>query len=163
MADVVTIYTAAISAVAALGGATITQYIGVIREDKKARREKEERYETALRDACENVLRAAGNLRTQVANNRSFRGDRAEMTARLEKVREHAGATRLYAASAGLLAPRDLAEPADQLAVAAESFAAAAAANTDLDHGWMEIEPDSATFDARIAAFREAALAYARS
>jgi hypothetical protein len=62
-----------------------------------------------------------------------------------------------------MLAPGKLAGPADQLAEAAEDFARTAADNTDLDHGWMEIAPDPAILDARVIAFREAALAYARS
>jgi hypothetical protein len=55
-----------------------------------------------------NLLGTAGNLRTQVTNNRSFSGDRNAMGTRLEAVREYASATAVHAASVSLLA-RDLA------------------------------------------------------
>jgi len=162
MADV-TIYTAAIAAVAGVGGATITQYIAVVREGKQAQRDRQERHETAMREACENLLRAAGDLRTQVANNRSFRGDRAAMTARLEKVREYAAATQLHAVSVGLLVPLKLAEPADRLAAAAQSLTATAASDTDLDQGWVRADPDFTTLDECAEAFRKEILQYAKS
>lgn len=158
----ITIYASLITAVAGVGGATLSQYIGVIREGRQAKRDRQERNETTLREACENLLCTVGELQTQVANNGSFRGDRAAMTTRLEKVREYAAAARLYAVKVGLQPPGHLADPAEQLAVAAESFAVAAAGSTNLDRGWMETEPDPAALNARVNAFRQAALAYAR-
>jgi hypothetical protein len=159
MADI-TIYTSLITAVAGVGGATLSQYIGVIREGRQAKRDRQERSEALLREACENLMQTVGELQIQVANNGSFRGDRVAMTVRLEKVREQAGATRLYAVKIGLQAPGQLAEPAEHLAVAAENYAVAAADNTDLDHGWMEIVPDPAVLNVCADAFRKAALAY---
>ncbi len=159
----VSIYVAAITAAAGIAGATISQYITAFREGKQAQRDRQERHETATREACENLLRAAGDLRTQVANNRSFRGDRAAMTARLEKVREHAAATQLHAVSVGLLVPAMLAEPADRLATAAQSLAVAAVKDTDLDQGWVKADPDFSPLDECAAAFRKEVLQYAKS
>ena len=161
MADV-TIFTAAITAVAGVGGATMSQYIAAIREGRQAKRDRQERYETARREACENLLRAAGDLRTQVANNRSFRGDRAAMTARLEKVREQAAATQLHAVSVGLLAPDRLADPADRLAAAAQKVAEAVVKDTNLDKGWVDVDPDFAALDACVDTFRMEALKEAK-
>jgi hypothetical protein len=158
----VSIYVAAITAAAGIAGATISQYITAFREGKQAQRDRQERHETATREACEKLLRAAGDLRTQVANNRSFRGDRTAMTARLEKVREHAAATRLHAVSVGLLVPGKLAEPADHLAAVAQGLAVAAGNDTDLDHGWVEADPDFTALDGCVDAFRREALDYAK-
>lgn len=160
MADV-TIYTAAIAAVAGVGGATISQYLAAVREGKQAQRDRQERHEAAMREACENLLRAAGDLRTQVANNRSVRGDRAAMTARLEKVREYAAATQLHAVSVGLLVPAKLAEPANQLAAAAQTLTATTVKDTDLDQGWVKTDPDFTALDACAEAFRKEAVEYA--
>jgi len=157
MTDVVTIYTTAISAAAGISGAAISQYIGVIREGKQAKRDRAERHEAAKRDACEKLLRAAIDLRTQVANNRSFRGDRSAMTDRLEKVREHAAAAQVHAASVALLAPESVAEQADRLAGAAGELADWTAVNTNLDQGALNAEPDFTVLNDRLAAFRTSA------
>lgn len=159
----VSIYVAVITAAAGVAGATISQGTTAIRESRQAKRDRQERHETATREACEKLLRATGELRNQVANNRSFRGDRAAMSARLEQVRVFAADTQLHAVSVGLLAPGDLAEPAGSLAVAAQSLAATATHDTDLDQGWVSVDPDFTTLDTRVDAFRRAALDHARS
>jgi len=160
MADI-SIYVAAISAVAGVGGATLSQYLAAFREGRQAKRDRQERQETATRKACEKLLRAASDLRTQVANNRSFRGDRVAMSARLEKVREYEAATQVNAVSVGLMAPGQLAKPADQLAGAARSLALAAAQNTNLDEGWVPVDPDFTELDTCVDAFKKQALDHA--
>ncbi len=162
MADV-SIYVALISASAGILGATISQLTGALRESSQAKRDRQERSATATCKVCEELLLAAGDLRTQVANNRIFRGDRAAMTARLEDVRKHAAATQLHAVRVGMLVPGQLAEPADRLAAAASSLAAAAVNDTDLDQGWVSVDPDFTRLDACVDTFRREALAYVRS
>ena len=158
----VSIYVAVITAAAAIAGAAISQVTIALKEGRQAKRDRHERRETATREACEELLRAAGDLRTQLANNRSFRGDRAAMSARLEEVRRYAAATQLHAVSVGLLVPDKLAEPADRLAVAARSLALVAANDTDLDQGWVKVDPDFTMLDACVDAFRSDALDYAK-
>lgn len=159
----VSIYVALISASAGVLGATISQLTGALRESSQAKRDRQERSASAIRKACEKLLRAAGDLRTQVANNRSFRGDRAAMTARLEDVRKYAAATALYAVRVGMLVPGQLADQADRLAEAASSVAVAAVNNTDLDQGWVPVDPDFSRLDSCVDAFRREALTYIRS
>lgn len=157
----VSIYVAAITAAAGVAGATIAQVTTALREGRQAKRDRRERHQTATREACENLLRAAGELRTQVANNRSFRGDRTAMGARLEAVRRYAAATQLHAVSVGLLVPAKLAGPAGDVATAARDLAVAAANDTDLDQGWVNADPDFVPLDTSVEAFRTAALSYA--
>jgi hypothetical protein len=96
-----------------------------------------------------------------VANNSSFSGDRNSMGARLEAVREHASAATLHAASVSLIAS-DLAGPADRVAAAAKTYADAAAESTDLDKGWMTMEPNHEELDEAIKEFRQRATARAQ-
>ncbi len=158
----VSIYVAVITAAAGVLGATISQLASALRESGQAKRDRQERYATAVREACENLLRAAGDLRTQVENNRSFRGDRTAMAARLEEVRNHAAATQLHEVSVGTLVPK-LAESAGRVAAAARSVAMAAADHTDLERGWVAIDPDFTTLDASVDTFRREVLAYFQS
>lgn len=124
-------------------------------------RDRAERHATAVRQACVDLLSAAGNLRTQVTNNRSFSGGRDAMAARLEAVREYASGTAVHAASVSLLAS-DLAEPADRVAAAAKTYADAAAESTDPITGWMAVEPNHDELDNAIKQFRQRAIADAR-
>lgn len=62
-----------------------------------------------LADLCH----VPGELRIQVENAHSYRGGAAGMRPRLEDIRGQAAATRLYAATVGLLLPDRLAEPAE--------------------------------------------------
>jgi hypothetical protein len=157
MADVVTIYTAAISAAAGLGGATITQYIGVIREGRQVKRDRSERYVEATRQACLSLLQAAGDLRNQVANSTSYRGP--DMRARLEEMRTFAEAAQLHAASVALLMPEEVARKADELAGAASTLAEWAVKNTNLElRGMNDERPDFSQLSMCITAFRAEAV-----
>jgi len=86
----VPIYVAVITAVAGLLGALIPQASLVMREVRQAEKDRRERFATATRDACVDLLRAAGELRTLVENIRSYRGDAGGMRARVEEVQNHA-------------------------------------------------------------------------
>ena len=70
MADV-PIYVAAITAGAGLIGALIPQAALVIREVRQAEKDRRERFVTAMRDACVELLGAAGELRTLAENIRN--------------------------------------------------------------------------------------------
>jgi hypothetical protein len=154
----VSIYVALISASAGVVGAAVSPFGLAFKEGRQAKRDRAERHTTAVHQACVDLISAAGNLRTQVTNNHSFSGDRDEMGARLEAVREYASATALHAASVSLLAS-DLAEPADRVATAAKTYADAAAESTDLDKGWMAVEPNHEELDDAIKEFRQRAMA----
>jgi enamine deaminase RidA (YjgF/YER057c/UK114 family) len=159
MADV-SIYVALISASAGVVGAAVSPFGLAFKEGRQAKRDRAERHATAVRQVCVDLLSAAGSLRTQVTNNRSFIGDRNAMGLRLEAVREYASATAVHAASVSLLA-RDLAEPADRVAAAAKTYADAAAESTDLVKGWMAVEPNHDELDDAIKQFRQRAIANA--
>lgn len=166
MADV-PLYVAIVSAAAGLVGATIPQVTTVIRETRKAERDRWERERDRqeqlaheVRDVCVNLLRAAGELRTLTENMTSYRGDGTR--ALLGDVRGHAEATRLHAAEVGLRVSGQLAESAYQVAATATDLVGDVKQNIDMDR---DVVIGSASVDAlvsSIAAFREAATTYAR-
>lgn len=159
MSDV-SIYVAAITASAGLIGALIPQAALVIREVRQAEKDRRERFATATRDACVQLLRAAGELRTLVENIRSYRGDASGMRARVEDVLNHAEATRLHAASVSLLVPARLAEPAGKVAAAARALAEDVVRNTNLDRGVSIDQSDTSALDASITDFQDKAVKY---
>jgi hypothetical protein len=161
----VSLYVALITAGAGVFGAAVTQGAVTLRESLGAKRDRQERHKRAAREACENLLRAAGDLRTQVVNNQGFSGDRAALSARLEKVREYAAAAQLHAVSVALLLPERTAQKADDLAAAASSLADWAAANTYPELGGMDkkLQPDFGVLNACITAFRTEAVENARA
>lgn len=159
MADV-PIYVAAITAGAGLIGALIPQAALVIRDVRQAEKDRRERFATATREACVELLGAAGDLRTLVENIRSYRGDAGGMRARVEEVLNHAEATRLYAASVSLLVPGRLATPADTVAAAARALADDVVRNTNLDRGVSIDRSDTRALDTCITDFRDEAVKY---
>jgi hypothetical protein len=152
----VTVYVAVISASAAVVGATIPLVGTAIESARQARRDRAERYESAKRQACVELVQAVEDLRTQVANNHDYHGD--EMAARLGLVRTYAAAAKVQAVSISLLVPQQLAEPAQELAAAAGRVAEAAERNTDLVLGVSRERPDLTELDAWIAAFKTRAV-----
>jgi hypothetical protein len=145
----VSIYVALIAAAAGVSGAAVPN----IRDAREAKRGRRERDAAARRKACLDLLRAAGELRTRVANAADYHGD--QMGARLAEIRECAAATQLQAMSVALLAPGKLAEAAENLASAASGLLAVTEQNTDVDHGVMPGAPDFAELDEKISAFRQ--------
>ena len=159
MADT-SIFVPLISAGAAVAGAAVTQIISAVRDGRKAKHDREERYDDATRQAFVQLLQAAGDLRTQVENNFEYHGD--EMPARLAQVRQYAEATRVHAASVALRVPEALAELAEQVATAAGHLALVSAEKTNLQLGAMRELPNFNELDNSVRAFRRAAIAGAR-
>jgi hypothetical protein len=159
MADV-PIYVAAITAAAGLIGALIPQAALVIREVRQAEKDRRERFATATRDACVNLLQTSGELRTRVENIHSYRGDASGMRTRVEDVLSQAEATRLHAASVSLLVPGRLAEPANKVAAAARALAEEVVRNTNLDRGVSIDTSDTRALDTSITDFRDEAVKY---
>jgi hypothetical protein len=162
----VNVYVAVIAAVAGVSGAAISQAFSIIRDDRQAERDRQERERdrqerqaTERQDACRELLRAAVELRTQVANNFDYHG--TDMGERLAKVRDYAAAAQIPAVSVSMLAPRQFAEPADRLAAAASRLAEAAAANTNLMQGSMTTTPSFSELNECVETFRRIAVDHA--
>jgi hypothetical protein len=159
MADV-PVYVAVITASSALLGAAISPVSTALQNARQAKRDRAERHETALRDACVDLLRAAGGLRDQVANNHDYQGG-GEISDRLDRVRKYATDARVHAVRIALLEPHSLAEPAKRLAQAAGQLAVAAAASTDMTIRMSNLLPDFGELDTCMNAFSERAVGYA--
>ncbi len=153
----VPIYVAIITAAAGIIGAAIPQITSLMRDVRQSERDRLERHSAATRQACLDMLRAASELRTQIANNHEYEG--AEMGDRLALVRKWAAETQLHAVSVGLQVPAVLADPAARIAEAACRLAAVTAQNTNLAQGVMPLDPDFGELDERVAAFRQIAIA----
>jgi hypothetical protein len=149
----VSIYVALIAAAAGVSGAAVPN----IRDSREAKRVRRERDAAARRQACLDLLRAAGELRTRVANAADYHGD--QMGARLAEIRECDAATQLHAMSVALLASGKLTEPTARLASAATRLVTVTARNTDLKAGEMLIKPDFTELDEKITAFRQVVVA----
>ena len=156
----VSLYVAAITAAAGIGGAAIPAIAVLIRDVRQAERDRNERQAEARRQACLDLLRAAGELRTRVANASDYHG--TEMGARLAAIRESEAAVQLHAVRVAVLTPGQLTKPAAQLAEAASRLIAATEHDTDVDHGVMPGTPDFTELDERITAFRLIVVADAR-
>jgi hypothetical protein len=161
MSDV-SVYVALISGGAGVAGATISQLFSFVANTRQAKRDRQERYETAAQQACVDLLKAAGSLQTQVANNHEYHGE--EMTGRLAEVRGYADATQEHAATVALLVPQTLAEPAEKVAAAATRLASRTAANTNLNPDFMNMPvlPDFSELNDCIKAFRRIAISSVR-
>jgi hypothetical protein len=154
----VSIYVPVISASAAILGAAVSPVTTVYQSYRQAQRERQERHETEARDACTALLRAAAQLRTQVANNHEYHGE--EMGARLAQVRKYADDARTHAFNIALLMPRTVAEPAGQVAAAALRLVKTTVENTDLAMGVSVRIPDFDELDGAIADFTNRAVDY---
>jgi hypothetical protein len=152
----VSIYVALIAAGAGVVGATIPQIAILVRDGRQAERDRRDRGAETRRQACLDLLRAAGELRTRVANAAEYHG--TEMGARLAEIRESEAAVRLNAVSVALLVPRKLTEPAEELAEIARRLVAVTERDTDLDLGVRAGQPNFAELDRGVAAFRRAAV-----
>jgi hypothetical protein len=155
----VPIYVAAITAAAAVAGATVPAITILIRDVRQAERDRRERSTEAGRQACLDLLRAAGELRMRVANAADYHGN--EMATRLAEIRECDAATQLHAVSVALLALEKLTEPAAQLADAAGQLVAVAERNTNIDRGVMVPRPEFTELDEELRAFRRTVVANA--
>lgn len=152
----VSIYVALIAAGAGIVGATIPQIAILVRDARQAERDRHDREAETKRQACLDLLRAVGELRTRVANAAEYHG--TEMGARLAEIRESEAAVRVDAVSVALLAPGKLTEPAEELAEIASRLVAVTEQATNLDLGVRADTPNFAELDRGVAAFRRAAV-----
>jgi hypothetical protein len=157
----VSVAVAAISAGAALLGATISQISAAYQDLQRAKHERGEQYDNALRTACVDLLRAVGDLRDQVADNYFYPGG-AEMGDRMAQMRHCLTAVKVHAVSVTLLAPRTLAQPVRELTEAAYRLTTIAVHATDRTLRAANQAPDFTDLDARTTAFSEQAVAHAR-
>ena len=161
MADV-PIYVAIITAAAGIVGAAIPQVATVIRDVRQSERDRRERSAAAIREACVELLRAAGELRTLSEGVGGYRGDANGMRARVDEVRTQAEATRLSAANVSLQVAV-LAEPAYRVASAASDLARAVVEGTDMNQGVFVGQLDVGTLVECANAFQYEAVKYARA
>lgn len=151
----VSIYVALITGATGAVGAATPQIASVWRDTHQARLDRQERGQTARQQACVELLGAAADLRTRVANAAMYYG--SEMPVRLTEIRGSAADAQVKAATVAFLA-HGLAELAGTLATTANDLAVAAIANTDMTANVMR-SPDYTAFDAAVDAFRSTALA----
>jgi hypothetical protein len=157
----VSVAVAAISAGAALLGATISQVSAAYQDSQRAKHERNEQYDNALRAACVDLLRAIGDLRDHVADNYFYPGG-AEMGDRMAQMRHCLTTAKVNAVSVTLLAPRALAQPVRELTNAADQLTAMAVQATDRALRAANQAPDFTDLDACTTAFSEQAVAHAR-
>lgn len=155
MSDV-PLYVAAVTAAAGVGGAAIPAITVLLRDVRQAERDRRERAAGTKRQACLDLLHAAGELRARVANTIQYSGD--QLAAGMAEIRDAEAAVHLQAANVALLAPQTLAEPADQVARAASHLAATAVEDTG-KRATMIRPPDFTGLDVTVTAFRESAVA----
>jgi hypothetical protein len=94
----VSIYVAIITAAAGVLGATIPQVAMYRRDTRQAEWDRRDRRAETKRQACLDLLRAAGQLRTRVADAAQYHGD--EMRGKLAAVRKSAAAVELLIVTA---------------------------------------------------------------
>jgi hypothetical protein len=136
----VSVYVAVVTAAAAVAAAAVSQIPIYVRDVRQAGQDRRELHAETRRQACLDLLSAAEDLRTSVANAVDYHGE--EMSARLAEVRNVAATVQVHAARIELLVPGTLAAAAERLASVAGAFTAAAVTSTDLVLGNMrKIDP----------------------
>jgi hypothetical protein len=150
----VSIYVALITGATGAIGAATPQIAIVWRESKQARRDRKEREVNSRQQAYVELLGAAADLRTRVANTATYGGD--EILVRLAEIRSSAADVEVTAAKVGFVAGK-LAPPAGALAAAATELAADAILRTNTSTGVMT-SPSFAAFDAAVRTFTTQAL-----
>ena len=150
---------AAITAAAGVLGAAIPQIPVLIRDIRQAGQDRRERQAAGIRQACLDLLSAAGSLQAEVANAGLCHG--AEMDEKLVEIRSCAAAVKLHAASIELLAPATLGPCAERLAREAVRLAELAVEKTDPIAKQMVEVPLPGPLDEAAEAFRERAVAEA--
>jgi hypothetical protein len=150
----VSIYVALITGAAGAIGATVPQLATVFGENRQAKRNREERTASARQQAYIELLGAAADLRTRVANTAMYHG--SEMPVRLADIRTSAADVQVKASKVAFLAPH-LAGPAQGLGTSAAGLAADAVTNTNMTTNVMNV-PEFTAFDQSVAGFNTAAL-----
>lgn len=157
----VSIYVAVIAAGAAVLGAAVAPVSTAYEKARQVVRDRAEQRATAVRQACIDLLRAARDLRVQVANTAAYHGN--EMGARLERMRQLDADAASHADEAALLLPVAVAESAVQLARAVSALATSAQANVRPQFAASIREPDFTELDACIEDFRARVIAHFRN
>ena len=143
--------------------ASADKFVLTALEQARGTRVRREDHTEALQQASVELLRAVTELRTGVANTHEYRGDRMGMAAQLAAIRTRAADSQVHALNVALLAPESLAQPAQDLARAANRLAEGATRETDLDRGIMARRPDFSEISALGDAFALAAVEQAGS
>jgi hypothetical protein len=151
----VSIYVALITGAAGAIGATVPQLATVFGENRREKRAREERGASARQQSYVELLGAAADLRTRVANTAMYHG--SEMPVRLADIRSSAADVQVKAAKVAFLAA-GLSVPAHGLGSAASELAANAVSRTDMTTNVMNV-PDFKAFDTAVTNFNTAALA----
>jgi phospholipase/lecithinase/hemolysin len=154
----VSIYVALITGAAGAIGATVPQLATVFGENRRAKRDREERGVSARQQAYVELLGAAADFRTRVANTAMYGGD--EILVRLAEIRSSAAEVDVKAAKVAFVAD-GLATPAGTVASETAKLAADAIQMTNTTTGVM-ITPSFVAFDAAVAAFRSASIGSAK-
>jgi hypothetical protein len=152
----VSIFVAVIAGGAAVFGAAVSPVSMAYQNAKRSARDRRERRETEIREACAGLLKAARDLRVQVANNHAYQGN--EITSRLERVRQLAADAASYADSVLLLLmPVEVINSAGRLTAAVGTLAQTAEANIDSNVHMSIRSPDFTDLDDCIKDFSEQA------
>jgi hypothetical protein len=151
------LYVAVISAGAAVVGGAIPQILNLVRDRQVAVRAERQRLADQRRQACLDLLDAAGSLRTHVSNVMRYQG--AEFGQRLEVIRDASAAVQKYADAVAIRAGDGLEDAAQNMAQAAGRLAEAVDAVADWQALQLRSEPGIQELRRTEAAFRQAVLA----
>jgi hypothetical protein len=152
----VSIFVAVITGGAAVFGAAVSPVSMAYQNAKRSARDRRERRETEIRQACAGLLKAARDLRVQVANNHAYQGN--EIPLRLEQVRQLAADAASYADSVLLLLmPVDVINSAGRLTAAVSRLVETAEANIDSNVHMSIRSPDFTELDDCIKDFSKLA------
>jgi hypothetical protein len=126
----------------------------VLGDSRQASRDRKERGVNAKQQAYVDLLGAAADLRTRVANTAMYGGD---ILARLAEIRSSTADVQVKAAKVSFLEIK-LIQSAGSLAKAAADLAAEAIAKTDMSTGVMTA-PSFTAFDTAVEKFKSEAIA----
>ncbi|MGD0699464.1 MAG: hypothetical protein ABSA02_06235 [Trebonia sp.] len=157
----VSLYVAAITAAAAVLGAAVSPVSAAYQNSRQAVRNRAERRDAAVRQACVGLLRAARDLRVQAANTAAYHGP--EMGSRLERIRQLGADAALHADEVALLVPVGIADSAALLAAAASRLATSTQANVKSALAASIRDPDFTELDRCIAGFSARVVDYVRN
>jgi hypothetical protein len=156
-ADTPTIWATVVLA-AVIVGFALSQTVVVLGERRQAMRERRERHAEATRQACAALIRAALELRTQVANAADYHGN--EMGSLVAEIRRTAADLQVQAVNLALIGPSALKKTAEQLAGAGNRLATSTSQRADLNLGSMIASPDFSELDQMITAVEDAVYHY---
>lgn len=147
-----------ISAGAAVLGASVSPVAAAYHTLRQTRNSRAHEHESAVREACTSLLRAACDVRTQVANNHAYHAYHGtDMGARLERVRELDADVAVHAAQVAMLESGHLGDSATDVAGAVGRLI------TKIEKGVSAEEPNFGELDASLTAFRCQAVDYFRN